>query len=126
MAFVIVNTTNPTVEKLLTAWVNPRGSRRARDRITAKKYFIRQLGPGTYLMEPNAGGLALLYDLKLRYKGDVYIYVVKPLSVRSEFPEEIVKVVEECRKTGRNLLEKDLKPLEKIQILCSVNWKRSS
>lgn len=96
------------------------------DRTTAERHFIRQLGPGTYLMEPNAGALALLYDLKRKYDSDVYLYVVKPLSVRSEFPKEVVEVVEECRKTGRNLLEKDLKPLEKIQILCSVNWRRSS
>ena len=122
MTFVIVNTTDSSAEKILRRWFKPTKS----DRISAKRYFIRQLGPGTYLMEPNAAGLALLYDLKLRYKGDVYIYVVKPLSVQPEFPEEVVKVIEECRKTGRNLLEKDLKPLEKIQILCSVNWRRSS
>ena len=122
MTFVVINTTNATVIKLLREWYKPRKARRK----SARKYFIRQFGPGTYLMEANAGTLALLYNLKLIYKGDVYIYVVKPLTVQSEFPEEVVKVVEKCRKTGRNLLEKDLKPLEKIQILCSVNWKRSS
>ena len=122
MTFMIVNTTNASAEKVLRRWFKPTKS----DRKTARKYFIRQLGPGTYLMEANAGVLALLYDLKLKYDGDVYIYATKPLSVRSEFPREVVEVVEECRKTGRNLLEEDLKPLEKIKTLCSVNWKRSS
>ena len=122
MTFIVVNTTNVTAIKLLGEWYKPRKERRK----SAQKYFIRQFGPGTYLMEANAGTLALLYNLKLRYEGDVYIYIAKPLSVRPQFPEEVVEVVEECQKTGRNLLEKDLKPLEKIRMLCSVNWKRSS
>ena len=122
MAFIIVNSTNSTVERLLRAWSSPSHG----DRTSAKKYFIRKLGPGTYLMEANAGTLALLYDLKLRYEEDVYIYVAKPISVRPEFPEEVVEVVEECQRRRRNLLEEDLKPLEKTQILCSVNWRRSS
>jgi len=121
MVFIIVNSTNPTVGRLLNAWFKPK----RRDRTTAQKYFIRQLGTGTYLMEANAAVLALLYDLKQKHEGDVYIYVAKPLIVRPEFPQEVVEVVEKCRKNGRNLQEKDLKPLERIEIDCSVSWKQS-
>ena len=110
------------MEKLLRLWVKPGKN----DRKTAQKYFIRQLGPGTYLMEANAAVLALLYDMKRRHDGDVYIYVAKPLVVISEFPKEIIEVVEKCQKAKRDLLESDLKPLEKIGINCSVSWKRSS
>jgi hypothetical protein len=118
----VINTTNKSIEKLLRRWLKPR----KKDRKNAQKYFIRQLGAGTYLMEANGAVLALLYDIKQRHEGNVYIYVAKPLIVRPDFPEEIVRVVELCQKEKRDLLESDLKPLEKIEIDCSVNWKQSS
>jgi len=122
MVFVIVNSANTEVEKLLREWANPRSNARK----SAQKYFIRQLGPGSYLMEANAAVLALLYDMKLRHDGDVYIYIAKPLVVRPEFPKEVIEVVDQCQKLKRDILEKDLKPLEKIEINCSVRWKRGS
>jgi hypothetical protein len=122
MTFIIINTTNKTAIKLLREWYKPRENRRK----SAQKYFIRQFGPGTYLLEGNGAVLALLYDLKSKRNGDVYIYVAKPLVVRPEFPEEVVEVVESCQKEGRDLLKSDLKPLEKIEIDCSVSWKRNS
>jgi len=122
MVFVIVNSTNATVEKLLRRWAKPGRD----DRKTAQKYFIRQFGPGTYLMEANAAVLALLYDMKRRHDSDVYIYLAKPLVVRPEFPKEVIEVVDTCQKLKRDILENDLKPLEKIEINCSVNWKRGS
>jgi hypothetical protein len=122
MTFIIVNTTNRSVARLLNAWIKPsRGHRK-----TAQKYFVRKFGLGTYLMEANGAVLALLYDMKLRHSGDVYIYVAKPLVVEPEFPKEVIEVVEKCQKKKIDLLEKDLKLLEKIGINCSVNWKRNS
>lgn len=108
------------MQKLLRRWSNPGKD----DRKTAQKYFIRQFGPGTYLMEANGAVLALLYDMKRRHDGDVYIYAAKPLVVVSEFSRRAIEVVEKCQKAKRDLLEKDLEPLEKIGINCSVNWKR--
>jgi len=122
MAFIIVNTTNVAVQKLLREWVRPRKYTRK----SARKYFIRQFGPGTYLMEGNSAVLALLYDMKRRHDGDVYIYAAKPLVVKPDFPEEVIEVVETCQKLRKDLLESDLKPLEKIKINCSANWKRNS
>jgi hypothetical protein len=119
---VIVNSTNSTVEKLLRLWAKPGKN----DRKSAEKYFIRQLGPGTYLMDANAAVLALLYDMKLRHDGDVYIYVAKPLVVIPEFPKEVIEVVETCQKAKRDLLKSDLTPLEKIGINSSVSWKQNS
>jgi len=120
MAFIIINTTNPNVERVLRNWKN--GSRRS----MAQKYFIRKLGPGTYLMKANAAVLALLYFLKTKYNGNVYIFVAESLEVESEFPKEVVKVVKTCREGERNLLEEDLKPLEEISIKCYVSWNRGS
>jgi len=122
LVFIVINTTNTNVQRVLRSWVKPGN----KDRKNAQKYFIRQFGPGTYLMEANAAVLALLYDVKRRHDGDVYIYVAKPLVVRPEFPEEVIEVVETCQKEKRDLLENDLKPLEKIEINCSVSWKRGS
>lgn len=119
MAFVIINTTNSNVEKRLQKWIN------GKDREAAQKYFIRKLGPGTYLMKANGAALALLYDLKMKYGGSIYIFIAESLEVEPEFPRKIVEVVKACRKNGRNLLEKDLKPLEAIEIKCSVSWNRS-
>jgi len=122
MAFIIVNATSKKAEELLRKWSKPL----QKIRTSAKKYFIRKMGPGTYLMEANAAVLALLYDLKRRHDGNIYVYAAKPLAVKPEFPKEVVEVVELCQKEERNLLERDLKPLEKIEIDCSVSWKRSS
>jgi len=119
LVFVIINTTNAEAERILRGWAHPQ----KKDRKSAQKYFIRQFGPGTYLMEANAAVLALLYDMKRRHDGDVYIYVAKPLVVKAEFPREVTEVVETCQKLKRDMLESDLKPLEKIEIDCSVNWK---
>jgi len=119
MAFMIVNTTSDNAEKLLRKWMN--GSRRE----TARKYFIRKLGPGTYLMKANGAALALLYDLKMKYNDSVYIFIAESLEVEPEYPSKIVEVVKACRKNGRNILEKDLKLLEGIEIKCSVSWNRS-
>lgn len=121
MVFIIVNTEKENVKRLLRTWYKPQSGFRK----SAQKYFIRQLGPGTYIMEANAAVLALLYDLRRRHNGDVYIYVAKPLVVKREFPSEVIEVVEKCQKENRDLLEKDLKPLETIKIECSVSWKRS-
>lgn len=122
LVFIIINTTSSTVQRILNAWANPR----KRDRKSAQKYFIRQFGSGTYLVEANAAVLALLYDVKVRHDGDVYIYVAKPLVVISEFPKEVIEVVETCQKAKRDILESDLKPLEKIEINSLVSWKRNS
>jgi len=123
MAFIIINTTNEKVEKLLWGWERAHSKK---DRKSAQTYFIRKLGPGTYLMKANAAVLALLYDLKVKYDGNVYIFVAEPLEVEPEFPREVIEVVRICRENGRNLLEKDLRPLEEIGIKCSVNWSRGS
>jgi hypothetical protein len=120
LVFIIFNTTNTNAQRILNAWAKPG----KKDRKNAQRYFIRQFGPGTYLMEANGAVLALLYDLKRRHDGDVYIYAAKPLVVISEFPKEVIEVVEKCQKLKRDILEKDLEPLEKIEINCSVNWKR--
>jgi hypothetical protein len=122
LVFVIVNATSENVQRMLRAWIQPG----RKDRKNAQKYFVRQFGPGTYLMEANAAVLALLYDMKRRHNGDVYIYLAKPLVVRPEFPKEVIEVVETCQRLKRDMLESDLKPLEKIEINCSVNWKRGS
>lgn len=107
------------VERKLRKWQN------GTDRKYAEKYFVRKLGPGTYLMKGNGSVLALLYDLKARYNGTIYIFVAESLSVEPEFPKEIIDVVKLCRKKKLNLLEKDLKPLEEIRIDCSVSWNQS-
>lgn len=119
MAFIIINTTNPNVEKTLRRWKN--GSRRS----AVQKYFIRKLGPGTYLMKANAAVLALLYYLKVKYDG-VYIFVAESLEVESEFPKEVVEVVKIWKENEENLLEEDLKSLEEMLIKCYVSWNQSS
>jgi hypothetical protein len=85
---------------LLSRWRNAN----RQDRKSAQKYFIRKLGPGTYLMRANAAVLALLYDLRARYDGNVYVFVVEPLEVEPEFPKEVIEVVKTCRENGRNPL----------------------
>jgi len=121
MAFIIINTTDPKAEARLKHWKNAGNS----DRKSAQKYFIRKLGPGTYLMKANGAALALLYDLKMKYGESTYIFIAESLEVEPEYPSKIVEVVKACRKNGRNILEKDLKPLEEIEIKCSVSWNRS-
>jgi hypothetical protein len=120
VAFIIVNTTNPDVEKSLRKW--RAGKRRE---TTMKEYIIRQLGPGTFLMRANEAVLALLLDLRKRHNGNVYVFVADALEVDAEFPNEVVEVVEKCRMRGGNLLEKDLKKLAEIRISCSVSWSQS-
>lgn len=118
MAFLLVNTTDEKTEEKLNAWYM------GRKRSNIRKYFIRKLGTGTYLLDGNAIMLALLHDLRKRHKGNVYIYAVESLP-DSEVPKKVKEVVERCQ--GERFLPKEeLKGLEKIKIRCSVNLKESS
>lgn len=122
MSFIIVNTTNQKLDDLLRRWNNGSSGQRQ----SAMKYFIRKLGPGTYLMKANAAVLALLYHLKVKYGNGIYIFLANSLEVEAEFPKEVIEVVKECQIRKRNLLEKDLEKLEEIQINCSVSWNQNS
>jgi len=86
MSFVMINTTNNSIISNLNRWV--RGDRR--EYAKNNNWFIRKLGPNTYLMEANGATLALLLELRKKYNGTVYIYAVQPLH-ENEFPKQIRK-----------------------------------
>lgn len=119
MAFICVNTTNKNIERELGLLA--KGDRRS----YIQKHFIRKLGPGTYLLDGNAAALALVYDIKKRYDGSVYIYIAESLT-DSEIPKKVREVVEKCKGGEKRLLRKELEELEKIKMRCSMSLKGSS
>lgn len=127
MAFVIVNSTNAKVEKKLQSWFQ----QDLPDKVSEfnnyiSKFFVRKLGPGTYLMRGNGAVLALLYNLKAKHNGNIYIFISESLDVENEFPQNVVEVVKECQKKKRSLKLSDLKKLETLRLDYSGKWNRES
>lgn len=57
MSFVMINTTNNSIIRNLNKWV--RGDRR--EYAKNNNWFIRKLGPNTYLMEANGAKMDVFY-----------------------------------------------------------------
>ena len=117
MVFVMIQTTNSNVADCLNHWWNEN-----HQRPYMKKWMISRLGTGMYLFECNNAVLTILLDLKERFNGHVTISIVKPLD-KSEFPVEVKKEVELCRKKKMYPMKERLMELCKIRPRYSLNLK---
>lgn len=111
MVLVMINTINESVIDRLRRWFR----KTERPYIKDEKWFIKKLGPGTYLFDANGAILALLLDFKRKYKEDVSIYTVH-LLLEENFPKEITNEVNKCQKNKIYLTKKKLEDLSKIRL----------
>ena len=123
MAFLLVKALNRHIESILGHWFT------GRQRPELKKYFIRKLERGIYLLEANGEILAHLWALKNIYKNELNIYAAVNI-YDWQLPEEILKVSEwlEKEKRGRRPEKRGLVSKEELQrfsLNCSVSVKKS-
>lgn len=125
MAFLMISTTNQSILRALHAWSHPEQKDVRRPYVKEEGWIIRKLGPGTYLFELNGASLAILWELKVKYNGQVTLSLVENL-YENDLPKEIVKEVNECQ-TNKNYLTKDrLEQLSKIRPRYSLNLREKS
>ena len=106
--YVMITATNYNISQALRSWW------RKEKRPYVKDWMMRKFGPRTYMFELNGATLALLWELKLKYKGDVQLSVVE-LIYEPNIPEEVKKEVKKCQNNKTFLSKETLEKLSEIQ-----------
>ena len=107
--FLMITVTNYNLHRCLRSWWN--GDKRP---YVKDKWILRRLGPRTYLFKLNGATLALLWELKAKYNGDVQISVVE-LIYEPNIPEEVKEEVKKCQNNKTFLSKETLEKLSEIQ-----------
>ena len=106
--YLMITVTNYNLHRCLSSWWSET------KRPYVKQWMLRKLGPRTYLFELNGATLALLWELKAKYNGDVQISVVE-LIYEPNIPEEVKKEVKKCQNNKTFLSKETLEKLSEIQ-----------
>ena len=106
--YLMITTTNHNIHRALSSWWT------ATYRPYVKEWMVRKLGPRTYLFKLNGATLALLWELKQKYNGDVQLSVVE-LIYEPNIPNEVKKEVKECQNNKTFLSKETLEKLSEIQ-----------
>ena len=107
--YLMITTTNENIHRSLREWW--RGAKRP---YVKDKWMVRKLGSRTYLFELNGATLALLWELKQKYNGDVQLSVVE-LIYEPNIPNEVKKEVKKCQNNKTFLSKETLEKLSEIQ-----------